>query len=223
MTKRELSLLAILISSLTIRAAAQDPAWVQAEQNAAASQRAVRFCRRFAQGWLVHADPRSGLIPRNLTADAYWNAKDAAADNYPFIVLTAHILDDRHLKDIAAAMLAREIKLTSRLDSLPDDFLFATQAFRTEKPDLAEVVFGAAEYAKDGLMPVIEWGGPSPWLDRMQGLVRDVFKHAAVETPSGPVPSLDVEVVGDLLQAASRMISGSGPTGWPISISSRRT
>jgi hypothetical protein len=211
MTKRKLSLLALLVSFLAARAAAApDPSWAQAGKNAAASQRAVRFCRLFAQGWLVHADPRSGLIPRNLTADAFWNAKDAAADNYPFIVLTAYILDDQRLKDTVAMMLARETKLTSRLDSLPDDFLFATQAFRTEKPDLAEIVFGAAEYAKDGLMPVSEWLGPSPWLDRMQGLVRDAFKHAAFETPSGPVPSLDVEVVGDLLQASSRLAWATG-------------
>ena len=34
-------------------------------------------------------------------------------------------------------MLAREDKLTRRLESLPDDLLFATQGFRTEKPDPA--------------------------------------------------------------------------------------
>jgi len=187
-----------------------DAAWSLAARNGEQSQKAVRFSRRFAQGWLVHADPRSGLIPRNLTADAYWNAKDAAADNYPFIVLAAHVLDDPFLKKAAAEMLAAETKLTARLDSLPDDFLFATQAFRTESPDLAAIVFGAAEYAKDGLMPVSEWLGPSPWLVRMKGLVRDLFKRAAIETPSGPVPSLDVEVVGDLLQAASRLAWATG-------------
>jgi hypothetical protein len=211
MTKKALSLLVVLASFLTAPAAAPpDQSWLQAEKNAAASRQAVQFCRRFAQGWLVHADPRSGLIPRNLTADAYWNAKDAAADNYPFIVLTAHILDDQHLKDIVGAMLVSEEKLTPRLDSLPDDLLFVTQGFRTEKPDPAAIVFGAAEYAKDGLMPVVEWLGPSPWLDRMQGLVRDVFKHASFETPAGPVPSLDVEVVGDLLQATCRLAWATG-------------
>lgn len=211
MTKRAFSFLAILASSFSIAAAAPpDQSWAQAEKNAAESRRAVQFCRRFAQGWLVHADPRSGLIPRNLTADAYWNAKDAAADNYPFIVLTAHVLDDRRLKETVGAMLVSETKLTSRLDSLPDDFLFERQAFRTEKPDLGEIIFGAAEYAKDGLMPVSELLGPSPWVDRMQGLVRDVFKQAAVETPSGPVPSQDVEVVGDLLQAACRLAWATG-------------
>ena len=172
----------------------------------------MRFCRSFARGWLVHADPRSGLLPRNLTGDAYWNAKDSAADNYPFIVLTAHVLDDTYLKEAARTILERETKLTSRLDSLPDDFLFATQAFRTPEPSLEGIIFGAAEYAKDGLMPITEWLGPSPWLDRMKGLVGDVFKRAAIATPSGPIPSDDVEVAGDLLQVTSRLywMTGDG-------------
>jgi hypothetical protein len=59
-------------------------------------------------------------------------------------------------------------------------------------------------------MPVVEWLGPSPWLARMQGLVRGLFERAAVDTPSGPVPSLNVEVVGDLLQAASRLAWATG-------------
>ena len=71
----------------------EDP-WTTAAANGELSRRAVRFCRSYARGWLVHADPRSGLLPRNLTGDAYWNAKDSAADNYPFLVLTAHVLDD---------------------------------------------------------------------------------------------------------------------------------
>jgi pimeloyl-ACP methyl ester carboxylesterase len=197
--------LVVSLAAFLSPAAASDTSWQRAEKNAAQSQRAVQFCRRFAHGWLVHADPRSGLIPRNLTGDAYWNAKDAAADNYPFIVLTAHILDDHYLKQIAAEILSQEEKLTGRLDSLPDDFLFATQAFRTEETNLDGLIFGAAEYAKDGLMPISEWLGPSPWLERMKNLTRDVFKNAADDSPAGKIPSLDVEVAGDLLQVTCRL------------------
>ena len=193
-------------ASLSIMAfGSNDESWRLAEKNAAQSQKAIQFCRRYVHGWLAHADPTSGLIPRNLTGDTYWNAKDAAADNYPFMVLTASILDDRYLKEAVQKILAQEQELTSRLDSLPDDFLFATQSFRTEKPILDDIIFGAAEYAKDGLMPVSEWLGPSPWLERMKQLTRDVFLHAAYDTPSGKIPSLDVEVAGDLLQVTSRL------------------
>jgi Prolyl oligopeptidase family len=200
---------AALVLSLTASAPTDDP-WPQAAANGELSQQAVRFCRRYARGWLIHADPRSGLLPRNLTGDAYWNAKDSAADNYPFIVLTAHMLDDLYLKEAARTILERETKLTSRLDALPDDFLFATQGFRTPAPDRTAIVFGAAEYAKDGLMPISEWLGPSPWLDRMKDLVRDIFEHQSIETLAGPVPSDDVEVAGDLLQVASRLFWMTG-------------
>jgi hypothetical protein len=195
--------LAVLLSVMGARAS--DTSWVEAQQNAQQSQRAIQFCRRYAHGWLAHADPGSGLIPRNLTGDAYWNAKDAAADNYPFMVLTAEVTDDHYLKEIVREILTQEGKLTNRLDSLPDDFLFATQKFRTETPNLDDIIFGAAEYAKDGLMPISEWIGPSPWLDRMKQLTQDVFKHADYETPAGKIPSQDAEVVGDLLQVTSRL------------------
>ena len=200
---------AAIVLALPASVSGDDP-WARAAANGDLSQQAVRFCRSFARGWLVHADPRSGLLPRNLTGDAYWNARDSAADNYPFIVLTAHLLDDAHLKDAVRGILERETKLTARLDSLPDDLLFATQAFRTPEPDLAAIIFGAAEYAKDGLMPITEWLGPSPWLERMKGLVGDVFKRAAIATPSGPIPSDNVEVAGDLLQVTSRLYWSTG-------------
>src|SRR4030067_511426 len=99
--KKASSIVFSLAAFLSMMAAgASDTPWAQAEKNAEQSQRAIQFCRRFSHGWLTHADPGSGLIPRNLTGDAHWNARDAAADNYPFIVLTAHILAHHYLKQI---------------------------------------------------------------------------------------------------------------------------
>ena len=50
-----------------------------------------KLCPQYVDGWLEYADSTSGLIPRNIEADAdIWNAKDAAADNYPFMVLTSY-------------------------------------------------------------------------------------------------------------------------------------
>jgi hypothetical protein len=206
--KKNAAILFLLSAFLFVCAtpsSAQTTAWAQAEKNAEQSRRAIQFCRRYVHGWLAHADPISGLIPRNLTGDDYWNAKDAAADNYPFMVLTAAITDDPHLKAVVLQMLAQEQKLTNRLDALPDDFSFATQKFRAETANLDEIMFGAAEYAKDGLLPVTEWLGPSPWLERLKQLVRDIFKHADYDSRAGKIPSQDVEVCGDLLQVTSRL------------------
>jgi len=178
----------------------------QAEANARCANEALYRCRRFVDGWLNHADPKSGLIPRNLNASRdLWNAKDSAADNYPFMVLTAAMTDRPLLEGRLLDMLRAETRLTSRIDRLPDDFLFSKQGFATEKPNLDAIVFGSAEYVKDGLLYVAEWLGPSPWSERMTGIIDDVWKNAPIDTPYGKIPTLNFEVNGDLLQACSRL------------------
>ncbi len=183
-----------------------DP-WPEAEQNSRQTQRVIKFCNRYVQGWLDHADLQSGLLPRLVTDRkyAYWNAPDCAADNYPFIVLTAEVTDNYHLKRNVEHILAQEQKLCNRLDNLPDDYAFATGKFRTEKYDINQLIFGAVEYCKDGLMPISEWIGPSPWLERMEQLLHDIWKHAPFDSPVGKIPSDNLEVNGQTMQAMSRL------------------
>jgi len=51
-------------------------------------------CENYVNAWLGYSDPISGLIPRNIESGKdFWNAKDAAADNYPFMVLTAFFVN----------------------------------------------------------------------------------------------------------------------------------
>ncbi|MCX5757810.1 MAG: acetylxylan esterase, partial [Candidatus Hydrogenedentes bacterium] len=73
------------------------------------------------------------------------------------------------------------------------------------EPKMPDVIFGASEYIKDGLMPVTEWMGPSPWFDRMKSIAQDIWKHADVQTPAGPLPTDNLEVAGDLLESLSRL------------------
>ncbi|HQO34431.1 MAG TPA: hypothetical protein PLG59_07210, partial [bacterium] len=178
--------------------------WAKAEQNGEQARKALLHCRQFVYAWLDHADPTTGLIPRNLSKDAFWNARDSAADNYPFMVLTAALTDrplfEGRMKDI----LRTEIRLTSRVGALPDDFLFTTQAFRTPEVDMKQVIFGASEYVKDGLLPLTEWLGPSPWFDRLISLLDGMLEHAAIETEVGMLPANDHEVCGNLMQSLSR-------------------
>ena len=190
---------------LSVPALGQDAPFAEAERNAARSQQAIQFCRQYAQGWLAHADPVSGLLPRRTSGERLWNAQDCAADNFPFIILTAHVTGDHHLQRTAAHIFEQERKLTPRLDSLPDDFFFDIQGLRDGPLNLDGLIFGASEYAKDGLLPVTELLGPGPWLVRMEELLHDVWKHAAHETPVGLLPSLNVEVGGELLQTMSRL------------------
>jgi hypothetical protein len=178
----------------------------QAGKNARLANEALFRCRRYVDGWLAQADPATGLIPRNLTVSRdFWNGRDSAADNYPFMVLTASITDRSLLDGRLLDLLRTETRLTSRLDRLPDDYSFSKRGWRRETLDLDELIFDGSEYVKDGLLPITEWMGSSPWSERMIGIVDDVWKHAAIETPFGKIPTLNFEVCGDLLQANSRL------------------
>jgi rhamnogalacturonyl hydrolase YesR len=183
----------------------QEAAFNQSELHGRQANEAFFRCRRFVDGWLKHADPKTGLIPRNLNRNRdIWNAKDSAADNYPFMVLTAAMTDRKMFDGRMRNMLATEIKLTSRLGRLPDTWSFSKQGFATAEPDLKSIIFGGSEYVKDGLLAVTEWLGPSPWSQRMLGIIDDIWVRAPVKTPRGLIPSTDPEVNGEMLQALSR-------------------
>lgn len=199
---RSLSLLCLL--TLSAAPALAQP-WETAEQNGEQARQAFLACARFVDGWLQHADPVSGLIPRNLNRDPFWNARDAAADNYPFMVLSTYYTNRPLFEGPMHNILRTEQQLTNRVGVLPDDFLFATQAFRTETPDLDAIIFGASEYVKDGLLPLNELLGPSPWTDRMLGLLDGIWEHAKIDTEVGKLPSTSHEVCGELMQSYSRV------------------
>jgi len=206
--------LALVTTLIALEAPGAEPAsvtpWDQAQANGEVSRKAVAFSRAYAWGWLAYADPASGLLPRTLDGADYWNAQDCAADNLPFLVLTAHVLDDYYLKRAASALLEAERRLTTRVDGLPDTYDFATQGFREPDMNWDAILFGASEYVKDGLMPITEWLGPGPWEERMLELLHGIWKHATTETPAGRVPLNNLEVHGELLQSMSRVYWRTG-------------
>ena len=184
----------------------QEAAFRQAARNALLANQAFFRSRRFIDGWLKHADPKTGLIPRNLDRSRdFWNAKDAAADNYPFMVITAAMTDRPLFEGPMREMLQTETKLTSRIGNMPDDYSFTKEAFLHDKPELGRIIFGSSEYMKDGLISITEWLGPCPWTERLRGILDDVWKHALVETPHGKIPSTSTEVNGEMLQVTCRI------------------
>lgn len=177
-----------------------------ARRNGELAREGYLRCQRFVEGWLTFADASSGLIPRNLEADKdIWNAKDAAADNYPFMVLTAALTDQGLFHGRMKDMLAAETKLTSRVGTMPDTYSFSKKGYANKEVDLDQIIFGASEYIKDGLIPLTEWLGESPWSDRMMEMLDDIWEYAPIETPYGNIPSDNVEVNGEMLQALSRI------------------
>jgi hypothetical protein len=178
----------------------------QALENGRLANEGFVRCKNFVAGWLKHADAKTGLIPRNLSRDKdIWNAKDSAADNYPFMVLTAAIIDRPMFDGRMLDMLRTETRLTSRIGAMPDTYSFSKQGFSDAEPDLGRIIFGSSEYIKDGLLPLTEWLGPSPWAERMLNILDDIWKHAPVETEYGKIVSTSQEVNGEMLQTLCRI------------------
>ena len=184
-----------------------DPAIIsQCKQNAELANEGFIRCRDFVDGWLEYSDSITGLIPRNLTSGInIWNAQDAAADNYPFMVMTAAMIDREMFEGRMLEMLKTETRLTSRIGALPDTWSFTKQDFASDEVNMNSMMFGSSEYIKDGLLPLTEWLGDSPWSERMISILDDMWANAMVETEYGKIVSENMEVNGEMLQALSRI------------------
>lgn len=165
------------------------------------------FARALAllDGWWATRDPQTGLFPRRVDQPV-WAPQDNAADMFPFLALTAHFVAPERLDEILE-ILSIEKKLTSRLGVLPDWYSITNRVFVHTNADLPRLIFNAAEYCKDGLLPMTEVMGRGPWLNRMIELTDAIFEHAAVPSDFGPLPADDSEVNGDLLQTLARLYS----------------
>ena len=127
--------------------------------------------------WLAHADARTTLLPDRLDADRstwIYTPHNSGADLYPYLVLTAQLTDPDLYEGRMLEMLRNEIRFTSAQASVPGNLTFATGVLGP--PSL----FGAGEYAKDGLVSVTEYLGRTPWFYRMVDLTADAMAQAPV-------------------------------------------
>lgn len=224
-----LAAIASLLTWQTVQSApppSVDPAARAAAQDAAAyANEGFLRSNRYMHAWLDVADPVSGLIPRRVVNFPWepaglgpiWDPKDSAADNYPFMVLTAAMTDRSKYDGAMVDILDTERQLTSRLYGvLPDIFSFPTQDFYHSNANAARINFGTAEYIKDGLMPIAEWTGmQTPWAARMIEMVDAVWENASISTPLGPIPNAGggndtFEAHGEYLQVLSRLYWATG-------------
>jgi hypothetical protein len=196
------------ISNLVF-AGADSNVFEQAKQNAAVVNEGFQRCQRYVDAWLKLADPTTGLIPSG-TSKLIWDPHNAGADNYPFMVLTTSFTNQEQFYGVMRDMLAAEIKYSSRVGNLTDTYDFKTQKFLSPEPKMPDIMFSSAEYVKDGLLPITEWLGYSPWSARMIGILDDMWKYADIETPYGKIVSEDIEVNGEQLQTLSRIYWMSG-------------
>ena len=183
------------------------PDWARAERSSEYAGIALTKVQR----WLhercmsVH-DEESGLFR---PTGSVWTYCDTAADCYPFYVWAAFYTDPDLLETVLTETLEAEQRLCNHVDRLPVPY--DMDAKEKRPTEFNRMIFGASEYAKDGLTPIVEITGPdSPWAARMQELIDDIFLHAKIETPYGMIPSTNIEVNGELLQLLPRLYGMTG-------------
>jgi len=173
-------------------------------RSAELANQAFARCQLYLDGWSRQLDPATGLLRQSLGPDGnVWTPENSAADNFPFMVIAA-----RFTRPETAEKLFNRAMVGEKLNALAGWGLpTAYDLARKQKAgrELDRLIFGASEYAKDGLVPMVETLGPGPWSVRMQELAEGIFAAAGVETPFGSLPSVDAEVNGEMLQVLCRL------------------
>lgn len=195
-------------------AGAEDVLFTQARANGRAFGQAVASAQRVLHAWLRHADAKTLLLPDRIPGRSHglkpgdtsrlYTPHNSGADLYPYLILTAALTDPDLYRGRLMEMLRNEIRYTTVQDSIPANLEMSTG--RLGPPSL----FGAGEYAKDGLLSVTEYLGRTPWFYRMVDMVADAMNHAPVESRFGNLPASDAELNGDYLQALVRLETMTG-------------
>ncbi len=175
------------------------------EQNAIAYARAIAAAERTMHAWLRAADPATGLLPDRLATEArVATPHNFAADLYPYLILTARLTDPALYEGRMLEMLRQEVQHMTVDASVPGNLDLKTRTLGEAS------LFGAGEYAKDGLITVTELLGRTPWFHRMADLVADAMERAPIETRWGRIPAVDSELNGDFLQVLVRLHTMTG-------------
>lgn len=168
-------------------------------------ERALAAADRLMRAWLRHADPATLLLPDRLgRAERIYTPHNSGADLYPYLILTAQLTAPDLYHGRMLEMLRSEIRHTMHSNALPGNFDLNT---RTLGPPS---IFGAAEYAKDGLLAVTERLGRTPWFYRMADLAAATMEAAPVDSTYGRLPARDSEVNGEMLQSLVRLAAMTG-------------
>ena len=200
------AVLVFILSGLPAQAQSPSP-MAEARSNGQCFEEDVAACQRVLKTWLTHADPKTLLLPDNPGAEhAKWiyTPHNSGADLYPYLILTAELTDPDIYKGRMMEMLRNEIRYTTVQGSIPANLML-------ESGELGPMsLFGAGEYAKDGMIAVTELLGRTPFFYRMVDMTADAMNRAPVDSRFGKLPASDAELNGDYLQALVRLATMTG-------------
>ncbi len=178
----------------------------QALVNGGKANAAFRSGLRNTAAWLSTADPLTLLVPDRM-GESLYTPHNSSADNYPFMVLSSFCADRSFFNGTARRMLFNELRYASLPNGMPVSYDIASRKQSIFRND---VIFGAAEYVKDGLIPITELIGPSIWSERMIDLIDRIIENSHVPSDFGFLPSEGSEESGEILQAVTRVYSMTG-------------
>jgi hypothetical protein len=183
--------------------AANEPA-SQARANAVLAAEAFNRASVVVRHWLDQRDPATGLFANRRPEEGTlgWYYQDTSADLFPHLAIGTRLLFPARYGEVLAA-LAAERRLAPPAPQLPVDLLLPAGSLADRDADYR--LFGAAEYGKDGLLPLIERLGPDPYLGRLRELTDVILAAAATPSRRGPIPARSNEVNGDVLQVLTRL------------------
>jgi hypothetical protein len=207
MNYKHVTLVLILLLVACPCRAAEGPALGRARESARTAGCSLSKVQRWLHEKCLPAIDNETRLYRGQSPNQ-WSYRDTAADCYPFVIWAAFYTDQDVLNGPMRDILHAEQKLCNHIDRLPVDYDIANKQKYARSLD--EVIFGASEYAKDGLVAIVELTGKDQWYDRLKGIVEDIFKNARVDTPYGKIPSENIEVNGELLQVLPRLYTMSG-------------
>jgi hypothetical protein len=199
--------LVVAVTPMSSRAAAPPhtqgsgpSAVAEARGNALLASEAFRRAALAAERWLDRRDARTGLFPHTLRGDReQWTYGDVGSDLYPFLAIATRLLLPARTPEIMAVLAAER----AASSGLPRDVDLKTGRLIRRDPD--KEMLAAVEYAKDGLLPLVELLGPDPWLPRLREVTDAALAAASVPTRHGPIPADSTEVNGSTLQVLSRL------------------
>ncbi len=186
---------------------AAGPRFERARANGVRFEQDAAACQRLLHVWMTHADPKTLLLPDNPGAERskwIYTPHNSAADLYPYLILTAELTDPDLYRGRLVDMLRNEVRYTTVQESIPANLML--ESGELGPPSL----FGAGEYAKDGLIAVTEYLGRTPFFYRMVDMTADAMNRAPVDSKFGKLPAKDAELNGDYLQALVRLATMTG-------------
>jgi hypothetical protein len=202
---RFLIVFAVLCQLLPVQAADDDAAYQQAQKSAAIAGYSLSKVHRWVHEKAIpRIDEKTGLY----IADGHWNYRDTAADCYPFFTWAAWVVDKPVLNSHIRRILHAEKRLCNALDRIPTPYDYKNG--KQIEVEFDELIFQASEYVKDGLIAIVEITGRDEWFERMREIEDDIWKHARYDTPYGKIPSKNVEVNGEQIQALVRLFTMTG-------------